>query len=263
MRREIEPIEHKALTLALLKAFAEVCENNNLRYILDYGTLIGAIRHNGFIPWDDDIDVSMPRDDYEALIDIYNKNQVVFGRNIALAHVKTNHNVYKPYLNVIDTRTLTISKERKEKYWYPIWIDIIPMDYVMENEQETEKKRRKVHKYKELIGLGVIQQPLNSSVLRKGYLKFAEILENYWMRQAEKTCLSANKTTSITTYYYSAKCGGDMSIFDNYIFHDFEGYSFRIPKEYDRRLRMIYGDYMKLPDEKDREYHTTGSFWVD
>lgn len=263
MRKEIDVTMHKKLTVNLLVAFAKVCEEHNLRYILDYGTLIGAVRHDGFIPWDDDIDVSMPRDDYEKLIDLYNKNKSVFGENIALASVKTDYNVYKPYLNIIDTRTLTVSKERKEKYWYPIWVDIFPMDYLLPDEKATEKKRTKVHRYKDLIGLGVSKVSDNASLLRRIFIKYAEIFEKHWLRQADRACVVNEKNQMVTAYFYSGKCDEAMSIFDDYIYHCFEGNQFRIPKEYDRRLRRIYGDYMKLPDEKDREYHTTGSFWIE
>lgn len=71
--------EFKSLTLDMMDHFARFCEENGLRYVIDYGTLLGTVRHKGRIPWDDDIDVTMPREDYKKLLDMVNKQKKVIG----------------------------------------------------------------------------------------------------------------------------------------------------------------------------------------
>lgn len=71
--------EFKSLTLDMMDHFAHFCEENSLRYVIDYGTLLGAVRHKGFIPWDDDIDVTMPREDYRRFLNMVNKQKKVIG----------------------------------------------------------------------------------------------------------------------------------------------------------------------------------------
>lgn len=76
---KMKPEEFKALTLDMMDHFAQFCEENKLRYVIDYGTLLGAVRHKGFIPWDDDIDVTMPREDYDRLFELTKNHTNVIG----------------------------------------------------------------------------------------------------------------------------------------------------------------------------------------
>ena len=116
--KKITPEEIKKIQLDLLIQFAEFCKKNNLYYCLAYGTLLGAIRHKGFIPWDDDIDVIMPRPDYEKFC------KLVAEKKIATS--LQNNSTY-PFVKIIDTRTL-VRERFAQKEEVGIWIDVFVLD---------------------------------------------------------------------------------------------------------------------------------------
>ena len=122
--------EQKAIMLDLLQKTADFCEKNNIRYFLCGGTLIGAIRHKGFIPWDDDIDISMPRPDYDRFISLFNKPENYY----QVICMENNKKYGFPFAKVHDTRTF-VDELQYAKDQFGVYIDIFPIDGVGENEQ--------------------------------------------------------------------------------------------------------------------------------
>ena len=128
--------ELKQLELDIMKQFDAYCEKHDLRYYLYAGTLIGAVRHKGFIPWDDDIDVVMPRPDYEKLQLLLEKEPI--SPNIKLVNAK-NYDLYPfPFLKLTDTRTSGIAKYMPKNYRMGVWIDVFPLDGLPENKEERD-----------------------------------------------------------------------------------------------------------------------------
>lgn len=261
--KKIAAEEFRKIALDMLISFADICKNNNLRYSLDYGTLLGAIRHNGFIPWDDDIDVTMPREDYARLMEIAEKNDDIFGKDYRLANVHNRYNVYKPYLNLVNIRTVTISKARKKKYYYPIWIDIFPMDYF--DEKDAEQIQSKVER---LIWLA--REPLykphgKSKVLRTVYGVVNRPLVMKRLKRADLISDVKRYSEKLINYMgpYKMRDISYMKYYSNYIYAEFEKHRFRIPSDYDERLKQLYGDYMQLPPEEQRVPHATDAYWED
>lgn len=114
--RELEPIsleECKEIELDMFRQIVKVCEKHKLRYILDYGTLIGAVRHGGFIPWDDDIDISMPRPDYNVFKQVFDR-ETENSRYELRTGMKGN--VAIPYIQVVHRDTITQKKGRREMH---------------------------------------------------------------------------------------------------------------------------------------------------
>lgn len=139
MNTKIKNKLHKELII-ILDEFDRVCKSNNLKYFLIGGTLLGSVRHNGFIPWDDDIDVAMPREDYEKLISI---SEDVLGERFFLDHESTNNNYWSPFAKIKLKNTAYVeSNVKKNTDNCCMWIDIFPLDYTKNNEQSKLEERK-------------------------------------------------------------------------------------------------------------------------
>ena len=123
--------------LGVLKKLKEICEDQGLRYFLFFGTLLGAIRHKGFIPWDDDVDVGMPREDYEKLLGYFRENSDAL-LPFRLMHFSTNENYIYPIARICDTRYQVDYSETKE-YGLGLFIDIYPFDGWGDTEEDGER----------------------------------------------------------------------------------------------------------------------------
>ena len=119
--------EIREVELGCLRELDRVCRAHGLRYALAYGTLIGAMRHKGFIPWDDDIDVYMPRSDYEELYRLFRVGEL--GSRYTLTSYRDHSSIY-PFFKLVDTRTRAEESFLNERHASGLWVDIFPLDYV-------------------------------------------------------------------------------------------------------------------------------------
>ena len=122
--------DSKEKIFSILKWFAEFCDNNNLRYYLAYGTLLGAIRHKDFIPWDDDVDVYMPRPDYEKFIECFAKQ---YNDSKYELRSRLNNKVNLPFEKIVDMTT-TVRSNMNDVDDH-LWIDIFPLDGLSSSEK--------------------------------------------------------------------------------------------------------------------------------
>ena len=127
--------EIQQIGLSILKKFADYCEEHGLHYSLAYGTLLGAARHEGFIPWDDDVDVLMGREDYDKMIEYYNKGERIDG--LSLLYPNETSDYLTPFAKLCDDRT--VAKEKSTKNKHGVWIDIFPVDKVPEDPNKALK----------------------------------------------------------------------------------------------------------------------------
>lgn len=273
--KKLTPEEYKTVCLNLLIKFDEVCNKHQLRYIIDSGTLLGAIRHKGFIPWDDDIDISMPREDYEKLQELFDKDDNLFG-SFKLSSPYNKYNVYKPYLNLLDPSTIAYSSTRKKKYFYPIWIDIFPEDGY-ENVEDAFKVGKQIRKYM-AIGRFPLSKPLRARDEKTFINKCKRLLSNVYnnifhnihvakkaLIKADKLAKSQKPNETVMFYFGKDNMNLDLSLMSYYnerVLADFEGHKFYIPKDYDKKLKQLYGDYMKLPPEDQRLLHVTEAYYL-
>ena len=258
--------EAKKIELDILLYFADFCEKHNLRYFLAYGTLIGAVRHKGFIPWDDDIDVNMPRTDYNKLLQIFNAekdNETYYLVNPQESMAR--HTMAK----IIDTRTVKI--ETGIKYSKPIGIDIdiFPLDGIPENESVYEKWYRKLtrvyrHYWYKCLKWTKGSWKINVRVLafkpfaisKKNALKKAMKLHDLYPYEGSKYVGAIESSVNGKGNRCRKEC------FDDFIIFEFEKYKFKCPVGYHEVLTNIYGDYMKLPPvEKQVTHHKNNVFW--
>lgn len=241
----------------VLKVFRDICEKNHFKYWLAYGTLIGAIRHNGFIPWDDDIDLQMPRDDYEKFVDYCIKNKELL-LPFELHHYKTNKKYIYPIARFSNSEFRIVFDDTKD-YGLGTFIDIYPVDEVdINNKKFIKTKNKYVRKivYAGLTNLShftkhitlpkkiyfVLSRSFNLNKIIKKY-------DNFFQRKEFGKGYSG--CVLWESKFYSIK----TELFEEVITHIFNGELFCIPKHYDLILKTIYGDYMKLPPENDRIAH--------
>lgn len=133
--QEIGTEELKKVELNILKDVANFCDKNGIKYFLCGGTLLGAVRHGGFIPWDDDVDIAMPRDDYDKFLILYNNKESIYRVN----SIEINSNWHKPSARVEDNQTILIENTMKKKYRKQhAFIDVFPIDGIPSNESNEK-----------------------------------------------------------------------------------------------------------------------------
>lgn len=248
--REVQKIE-----LEILLEFDRICKEEGLAYQLFSGTLLGAIRHQGFIPWDDDIDVAMMRKDYEIFLRIA---QVNLGYDYFLQTTETDPNYVNPFAKI--RKNGTVFKEKMVKdvdMHHGVYMDIFPMDYVKPGKKigylqlslltyfrDIKKHRAQGIREKESF----FQRRLSDAVVDRGIKASLNLFSKRGTDHISD--LVFNNTKELYDDFALSK-----ETFETLIIGDFEGYSFPIPKNYDEELRIYYGDYMTLPRKEDQDPH--------
>lgn len=246
----------------ILKEFRRVCEELGLRYYLTAGTLLGAIRHRGFIPWDDDIDVAMPREDYDRFA---REGAAKLAETYCYQSHMTEPNF--PYYFAKIRKQGTFFEEpilRSVRMEQGIYIDIFPLDKCPENAWIARCFFRWIAFLNNVI-LGKVSKEFRCGY-RKWYAKGAwKLLQRL---PAKQIFGSRELVRDIAGWCSSGIClctvGGRHGFpreayqadwFSESVLVEFEGENFPAPKDWDKLLRNMYGDYMVLPNEADRQGH--------
>ena len=225
--------------LELLNAFDALCRKYKLRYWLDFGTLLGARRHGGFIPWDDDLDVSMPLDDYRKFM----QKAGELPSTIFVQHKGTDPSVPNHYVKLRDRKSLLVEAEevgRRIDYHQGIFIDIFPVNLIDSSEIRHYKRalfltklfsNRFIHLDKfATMGIRYLNRFHNNE---SGELVVAGGESLHWFEPYAKECLFPLQTMR------------------------FEGKDYPVPNDSDHVLRKIFGpDFMKLPPPEKRKSHS-------
>lgn len=254
---------HKGI-IETVKEFIKVCDKNNLNYIMTGGTLLGAVRHKGFIPWDDDMDLFMPREDYEKFLEIA---EIELPNNIEAKHyqkikdksnyitIKLENKNYKVYRELFGNKIET-----------HLFVDIFPLDGFPNNklkvivhkiclkyrmqmlrfarlqmhnkENDTKKNRSKIEKI-----IYQIDKKINFSKhigYKKQMDKFEKLLKKYPYSKSENVLFASGPYGIFREIY-------PKELFETTKMYKFEDIELRGVVDYDRHLRQVYGDYMKLP----------------
>ncbi len=251
---KIEDQEYKQILLDVLTAFDQFCRKNHLRYSLDSGTLIGAVRHKGFIPWDDDIDVIMPRKDYDILVE---KSDELPSRYRFIS-IDNEPNYSAPLAKIYDSKTKLIETEHRDKVEIGAYVDIFVLDYIPEGKLKRSLLFWKASLCKRIWGVSVYA-PKTDLAIEKALRNWA--LKNKIGRKCslyiEKIARKQKKSKLVCRLLFNGvgyrKNTFNASILDEYIDIQFEGKPFKAFSQYDLFLRQLYGDYMKLPPEDKRD----------
>lgn len=254
--REISIDEIKPIQLDILNKFADYCEKSNLRYTLAYGTLIGSIRHKGYIPWDDDIDIAMPRPDYDRFIKNFNGKY----ENLLVYATEINPKFRYSFAKISNEKTKLIENSNLISN-IGINIDVFPIDGILK--EDLKRLKRQVF-YKKMLLLKIIRVNKNRSFIKNIILTLGKILL-FWLpiKVINNKMIKNSKKYSFEEQDFCCNIsfGGienkilPKDYFLEYIEHRFENRSFKVIKCYHEWLKSIYGDYMKFPPIEEQVTH--------
>ena len=250
--------ETQSALLEMLVEFDRICREHNLRYTLSSGTLIGAVRHKGFIPWDDDVDVYMTRPEYEKFIKLLQEEDVLPAH---LTYSKDRgKGAYYCFIKLLDTRyPLRSSNHQEVKY---LFLDIFPIDGTADTAEERKKQYKKEQTWVILAGI-------SQWYTMDRWWGFIAYIIGFWLyigvnifvprslciRKMNEyaTKYEYGKTKMVVYHNYGWLRGAvPTEVYENYTELEFEGKKFMAVADYDLLLRNTYGDYMQLPPVKKR-----------
>ena len=258
--KELSLEEIKKVQLNILKQVAEFCCERGINYSLYGGTLLGAIRHKGYIPWDDDIDISMPRPDYNKFL---NDFHLIKDKNLKVHARELNKEYIYPFCKVSDERTLL--KEYSDiNYVLGINIDIFPIDGLPANYKECRKLMLKSSISRNFLELKQTKITKNRIWYKNSILFFSKILLygipskiflNTIERQTRKYKFQNSSFVGNIVWGYGIKERCNKSVYSDYVLVDFENNKLKAMKGYDEYLTNVFGNYMQLPPIEKQVIH--------
>ena len=249
----------KETLLNMLKWFHLFCEENGLRYFAVGGTLLGAVRHKGLIPWDDDIDLGMPRADYEKL------EQLIGNKKTGRYYFETPNSLRKGYYytygKLFDTTT-TLVENLRDRLPMGINIDIFPFDGVGETKEEAVEYLSSVKKQQNLLATRVSGIRKGRAFYKNAAVVVARLVPSFIINDKKllKKIDNICKSKSFEESKFVANMNGNWGlkeittreIVGTPKLYDFEDTKIYGIEDYDAYLRGVYGDWTKLPPEEKR-----------
>ncbi len=259
--------EVRSLQLAIMDEIDAFCREAGIEYFLIAGTLIGAVRHQGYIPWDDDLDIALPREQYEKLIASFESRS---GKVRILTHKNSSTYIY-PFAKAIRTDTLLI--ESDEKHAIGVNIDIFPLENAPDDVEECRRIFKKMKRWRSLLDLKYMGQNPDRAFWKKAVVfvgrRALKAVPDRWVLHKLDKILKAAHNREVPVRYSAAFCEprGACELyftedFSKQMDAPFEGRSYRIPVGYHRMLTAGYGDYMQPPPQAERvTHHAYRAYW--
>lgn len=252
--------EVQQVSLEILKDVHEFCVKNKIKYSIAYGTLIGAIRHKGFIPWDDDIDIIMMRDEYERFVSTYKSEKYVLihGENMS------NH-LHVVVSDLSTTLKFPNSPSNRKFYKGGVGVDIFPIDKVPDNENAYWRLLKRIWFFMRLQRIGEVidkRSMLASQIAHSFLWPFRNMFGAIGKKMMYQSNKRVSQTVGNLSLWYLRYPSFPAYYMDVFVDVEFEGHHFKAIKNYDDFMRGIYGDYMKLPPENQRiPRHSYIPYW--
>lgn len=247
--------EHKSLLIGILKNIKSCCEENGITYYLAFGSLLGAIRHKGFIPWDDDVDLLMTREEYNKFRDIFNETNSRY----KLIDYDINNNFDSPLPKVVDTDTILTQSVVNEIEPIGVYVDI----FILDNLPNGSIKRN-IYLYQ----LTYLQKAWSFIRYKRSYSYSSPLFYLYHLFRIIIKPITvvkildkhSQKYNSFNTKYVGTNSFSSNRFkyvylkewFDEVTYVDFENEEYLTTKYWDDLLRKVYGDYMQLPPPDER-----------
>jgi len=267
--QELTLEELKEIEFNILKMFDAFCKEHNIRYFLAYGTLLGAIRYKRFIPWDDDVDVLVPREDYDRLLKLFQDNE-----RFRLCAFEKDSNFHYPFAKL---RDLTTKKEenvyKNQSTELGVEIDIFPLDAWDDDLKKAKREAVRIKKNMGWLLMTALDKPISDNKLKvfvwSIIMRFVKMLGGEYF--VKKIIKEGNKTKQKGSAYVGAKVWpiyGERGIIPAEAFADavdveFEGQMFPAPVGYDTYLTCLYGDYLpEPPKEKQKTHHAFTAYRI-
>ena len=256
MQHNLKLDEIQKIQLNILLEVADFCDKNGITYFLTAGTLIGALRHQGFIPWDDDIDILMFRPDYEKFISIFNKRKNAGTKKVFATGYK---NYPYAFAKVSDENTVLVESENLNKYFQiGVNIDVFPLDYLGDDLSLANKFVNYIYRYGGLMDIKNISLDRPRPWYKQTFIKIAQMCfkifsYKYLISKINQIARKyENQTNSKYIGQIVLKAKGEREILERKWFSStiellFENHLFKAPVGYDAYLRRLFGNYMQLP----------------
>jgi lipopolysaccharide cholinephosphotransferase len=270
--KELTEEELKSTELQILTEVDLICRSHNIRYSIIGGTLLGAVRHQGFIPWDDDIDVVMPRPDFDRFVTYCMSNETPFD----LKCIQTDSSYGSLHAKACDKKTILVDKNVGSRWdcHFGVFIDIFPLDGLGDTLEEARKTFRKTTFKRELLVAAnwkrYFRSHTHSAVYEPIRLFMYLISRTVSNKKLILSLESEFRKKNFNKVKYCAPMSGSYrekeilptSLHDNYTLLKFENKEFYAISDYDKYLSSVYGNYMELPPvEKRVSHHTFNAYW--
>ena len=268
--REIDLEEYKNILLEIMDCIHDFCEENDIHYYLLYGSMIGAVRHKGFIPWDDDIDIGMLRADYEKFCKCFNKQ--VRNRRFQLLSIDETPGYYLSFAKVADQNTV-LEEEIADAINIGAYVDVFPLDSCPGDLGEAENFAKKPGMLRKILlakslkwrkgrALGKnlvvsVCRPLLAPFSRERLIRKIDAAASEFKDDAQSKYIG-----EIVLSTYGSRGIWLREWFGDGRLYEFEGREYYGPCDYDKFLTGVYGDYMKLPPADQQVAHHDFKVWM-
>jgi len=269
MKTKISLETQQSLSLQILHVIDSFCKINNIEYFIGYGSLLGAVRHQGFIPWDDDVDIIMFRESYNKFIKLFNSvSKYPFYKCLSFE----NGDYYLPFTKVVDTRTSIVNERIMQLEDLGIAVDIFPYDYIADTYSISLRKKRKLTWITKCLRYSLFNSyreidTRNVAIRTVYYVLVKTVGWKFWSKLLQKRVMN-NISLEKTEYcgclaYMSGNC---PSIFRTAYFEKCETLSFvdlrvPVPGMFHEFLTSLYGDYHILPSLDERKPHASDAYF--